>query len=61
MRVVQAAQCDLGPAYQPSESFKQHMDKHLSLRYADSEVVLGAVGEDTVKVGELVVPSQRIK
>ena len=61
LQVVPAAACELGPAFPLSSTFQQHMDKHFAIRYGDGETLLGAVGEDTVQVGKLTVPAQRLK
>lgn len=62
LQKIDKAQCRLGKGYQPSSSptFKREQNIHFAIQYGDGEKLLGSVGTETVRVGALEVPNQRI-
>lgn len=52
--------CHLGPGYTASSTFKKRPDLHFAIQYGDGEKLLGAVGTETVTVGGVTVPNQRV-
>lgn len=62
LQKVDNSQCRLGKGYRSSSSptFKKEQNVHFAIQYGDGEKLLGSVGTETVKVGALEVPNQRI-
>lgn len=59
-KVVANAHCKLGPGYKPSATFKQQPNIHFSITYGDGEKLQGIAGNETIRIGALTVPNQRI-
>ncbi|BFZ55189.1 hypothetical protein PYCC9005_002229 [Savitreella phatthalungensis] len=60
-REIASTSCRLGPGFQVTSTFQQLPDTHFAIQYGDGEKLLGAVGTDTLKIGNLTIPNQRIK
>ena len=58
LQMVARETCRLGPGYTPSPTFKQNLDTHLTIQYGDGETLLGAVGTDNLRIGNLLVENR---